>query len=143
MTPLVVEFTVDASPQHAFEVWTSRTSLWWPRSHTVTSADDLAIVVEGRRGGRIYERAGDGTEHDWGRVTAWEPPQRIAYTWHLFFDPAEATDVEVTFTPRQGGTSVRIEQGGWERLGEAGAERRVNTKRAWAAITPRYVEACR
>lgn len=143
MTPLVVEFTVDASPAHAFDVWTSRTALWWPRSHTVTRADDVAIVVEGRRGGRIYERAGDGTEHDWGRVTAWEPPQRIAYTWHLFFDPAEATDVEVTFTPRHDGTSVRIEQGGWERLGEAGVERRTNTHRAWAAITPLYVEACR
>ena len=134
---------MEASQEHAFEVWANRPSLWWPRSHTVTGGDALSIIFEGRPGGRIYERAADGTEHEWGQVTAWEPPDRIAYSWHLFFDPAEATDVEVTFAAGPDQTIVRIEQRGWERLGEAGQVRRANTEMAWAAIVPRYVAACR
>ena len=35
MEPIIVEFEVEASPEHAFDVWTSKPSLWWPRSHTV------------------------------------------------------------------------------------------------------------
>ena len=143
MTPLIVEFTVDAPCAHAFDVWANRPSLWWPKAHTVAGTDDVEIVFEGQPGGRIFERTGDGAEHDWGEVTAWEPPTRLAYRWHLFFDKAEATDISVTFTPDGDGTSVRIEQRGWERLGAAGPQRRTNTQGAWLAITPFYVEACR
>lgn len=142
MTPLVVEFNVAASCEHAFDMWSNRASLWWPRSHTVTRADDLEIVFETHPGGRIYERAADGTEHDWGEVTVWEPPHRVAYVWHLFFDPAEATEVDVTFHTVDGGTEVRIEQRGFERLGEAGVLRRSNTDRAWNTITALFIEAC-
>ena len=141
MKPLVVEFAVAAPCDHAFSMWSSRTALWWPRSHTVTKSDELDIIFEGRVGGRIYERGSGGDEHDWGEITAWEPPHRVAYRWHLFFDPAEATDVEVTFTPSDDGTNVRIEQRGWERIGAAARERRTNTDRAWAAIVPLYVDA--
>jgi uncharacterized protein YndB with AHSA1/START domain len=141
VTPLVVEFRVAATPEHAFAMWTARTDLWWPRSHTVTKAKDLDIVFEGRSGGRIYERADDGIEHDWGRVIEWDPPHRLTYSWHLFFDPAEATDVEITFESGANGTDVRIEQRGWERLGAGGEERRTNTNRAWSAIIPQFVEA--
>lgn len=143
MEPLIVEFTVSASPHHAFEVWAVRPALWWPKSHTVSKAADLAIVFEGHPGGRIYERTGDGTEHVWGEITAWDPPHRLSYTWHLFFDRAEATFVEVTFTSIGSGTDVRIEQSGWESLGADGPGRRTNTGQAWGALTPLFAEVCR
>lgn len=143
MEPLVVEFSVDKPVGHAFDMWVNRPSLWWPRTHTVNKDDDLAIIFEGYRGGRIYERTSDGVESTWGEIRAWQPPNRVAYSWHLFFDPAEATLVDITFTATDAGTLVRIEHGGWDRLGEpTGTERRTNTNRAWAAITPSYIEAC-
>ena len=37
LPPLVVEFDVAVSPEHAFDVWTRRTRLWWPPSHTISS----------------------------------------------------------------------------------------------------------
>jgi uncharacterized protein YndB with AHSA1/START domain len=108
---------------------------------------------------RSRERADDNQEHDWGRVLDWEPPSRLRYRWHLFLDPSEATEVEVTFTAVAAGapppapdaedtrahaarrTAVRLEQRGWERLGDAGAERRARTHRAWARITAAFVAA--
>ena len=139
--PLVVEFEVDAPQRHAFETWTARCGLWWPKSHTI-SGDPAAITFQPQRGGRIFERAADGADHDWGEVLDWEPPGRLRYLWHLFFDRSEATEVEVTFTERDGSTLVRIEQRGWERLGAAGPPRREKTGHVWAAIGPMFQQAC-
>jgi len=139
--PLVVEFEVGVAPEHAFEVWTQRCATWWPPSHTV-SGDPSSITFEPRPGGRIVESAPDGAEHDWGKVLAWDPPTRLRYSWHLFFDPSEATEVDVSFSSSGERTLVRLEQSGWERLGEAGQLRRTRTKHAWGAITDRFVAAC-
>jgi len=140
--PLIVEFEVRVAPAHAFDVWTSRCGSWWPAGHTV-SGDPASIVFEPRAGGRILERAHDGQEHDWGSVIDWEPPSRLRYRWHLFFDPSEATEVEVTFSASgERGTVVRLEQRGWERLGETGQTRRARTGQAWTALVVDYARAC-
>jgi hypothetical protein len=139
--PLVVEFDVAVSPEHAFDVWTRRTRLWWPPSHTV-SGDPERIVIEPRAGGRVVEVARSGEEHRWGEVLDWEPPSRVRLLWHLFFDRSEATELEITFRARGDGTAVRLEQRGWDRLGTAGRPRRERTGHAWAAITGRYALAC-
>jgi uncharacterized protein YndB with AHSA1/START domain len=139
--PLLIDFEVGVSPPRAFELWATRCAPWWPPSHTV-SGDPAAITFESRRGGRIVERARSGDEHVWGEILDWEPPARLRYLWHLFFDPAEATEVEVTFSPIAGGTAVRLEQRGWERLGDAGAACKERTHAAWSTITARYAGAC-
>ena len=139
--PPIVEFEVAVEPDHAFEMWTARTDLWWPRSHTVGGDRGTTVHVEPGPGGRIYERDSDGVEHIWGTISDWEPPRRLAYPWHLFFPPAEATDVEVTFRASDQGTAVRITQTGWERLGDLGEMRRARTHEAWAAITGLYLDA--
>ncbi len=139
--PLVIVFEVHVPRPRAFELWTTRCATWWPPSHTV-SGDPAAITFEPGRGGRIVEHAAGGGEHVWGQILDWEPPARLRYLWHLFFDPAQATEVEVTFSPIAGGTAVRLEQRGWEQLGEAGPGRRARTRNAWSVITARYAEAC-
>ena len=138
LDPLVIEFEVGVSPARAFDAWTQRCATWWPTLHTI-SGDPAAITFEPRSGGRIFERAADGGEHEWGTVLDWQPPTRLRYRWHLFFDPGEAPEVEVTFTVRDGHTAVRLEQRGWDRLGEAGTVRRDRTRRAWATIAARFV----
>jgi uncharacterized protein YndB with AHSA1/START domain len=139
--PLVVEFEVSAAPAHAFETWTGRCATWWPPAHTV-SGDPSAITFEPRSGGRIVERTRDGEEHDWGRILDWEPPTHLRFLWHLFFDPSEATEVELTFTSNGHGTNVRLVQRGWDRLGEAAQLRRTRTKNAWGALIAEYERAC-
>ena len=140
MEPIVVEFEVMASPEHAFDVWTSKPAMWWPRSHTVSQDPGLNIVFEPFAGGRIYERGSDGVEHEWGEVVVWDPPRRIEYLWHLFFDRSEATEIAVTFTPLDAARSqVRLVQTGFEILGdEVGGERRRRTNHAWLEVTGHY-----
>ncbi len=142
MEPLELEFTVACSPDRAFEVWASRTSVWWPSDHTVSADDGVAVTFEPHVGGRIYERTPDGTEHDWGKVLVWEPPSRLSYLWHLMSDRRDATEVDISFSGDSEGTTVRIVHRGWERLGASAAERRERNRQGWAGLIRHYKEAC-
>jgi uncharacterized protein YndB with AHSA1/START domain len=81
--PIEIDFTVACDREHAFDVWTSRTTLWWPVEHTVSAAPGVAVTFEPRGGGRIFERTPAGDEHEWGEVLAWEPPRLLRYRWHI------------------------------------------------------------
>ncbi|HSK97081.1 MAG TPA: SRPBCC family protein [Euzebyales bacterium] len=142
MTPLELEFTVACPPAHAFDVWTTRTSLWWPSGHSVSADPDLEVVIEPRPGGRIFERTPAGVEHDWGEILDWQPPARLRYLWHLRRDRDDATEVEIRFDALDGGTRVRIVHRGWERLGAAGPEWRDRNRQGWAGLLPHFQRAC-
>ena len=139
--PIRIEFEVPCPVDHAWEVWTDRLGQWWPADHTVTGEEGLGVVLERRVGGRIFERTRGGIEHDWGEVTLWEPPTRLGYLWHLRRDRADATEVEIRFLPRSGGTRVEIEHRGWERLGAEGETWRDRNRGGWATLLPHYVAA--
>lgn len=141
--PLRVTIDVACPPDHAFDTWTRRFATWWPKGHTVTGEADVAVVLEPGVGGRIFERTVDGREIDWGRVTAWEPPARLAYRWHIRRDAADATDVEILFAPAAGGTTrVEILHTGWERLGADGRPWRDANAGGWDGLLPHFVAAC-
>jgi hypothetical protein len=135
-SPLRLSFDVDCPVEHAFSVWTADISTWWPRDHTM-SGEPEAVVIEQRVGGRIFERAPDGREHDWGVVTDWDPPQALAFSWHLGRPASAATDVVVRFVSAAATrTTVVIEHRGWERLA-ADADVRERTRDNWT-----YVVGC-
>jgi Activator of Hsp90 ATPase homolog 1-like protein len=141
--PLRLSFEVGCTPEHAFATWTQRTSRWWPVSHTVTAEPGLYVTFEPRVGGRIFERSPSGQEVDWGEITAWDPPRRLAYLWFIRTDRADATDVEVTFSATEvGGTRVDIEHSGWERLGARGPGWRDVNRAGWSGVIPVYQATC-
>jgi hypothetical protein len=138
--PLRLAFTVRCPQPHAFTAWAEGCSSWWPGGHSV-SGDPAAVVLEPRVGGRIFERTRTGEEVDWGEVTGWEPPRRLAYLWHLRRDRDDATDVEITFVDRGDGTTrVEIEHTGWERLGAEAETWRQRNERGWTTLIPHYTE---
>jgi uncharacterized protein YndB with AHSA1/START domain len=144
MEPLRIAFEVACDATSAFSIWTERTSAWWPTVHTVSRERAVEIVFEPRIGGRVYERTSTGLEHDWGRVTAWDPPHRLAYLWHIATDPTNATDVEVRFIELGGqATRVEVDHDGWDRLGprRGHAWRGVN-QAGWDGVLPQYIGAC-
>jgi len=142
--PLRITFDVACAPDRAFELWTAHTSMWWPKSHTVSARADLEVVIEPCVGGRIYERTSDGEEHDWGQVTGWNPPRSISYIWHLRQDRVDASEVEITFAAdERGGSRISIEHRGWDALGAGGEGQRELNQRGWTHLLPHFQAAAR
>ncbi|MFN0069853.1 MAG: SRPBCC domain-containing protein [Chloroflexota bacterium] len=141
--PLRLSIALRCSATHAFETWTTRFATWWPRSHTMTGEPGVEIVLEGRVGGRIFERLRSGLEVDWGEVTLWEPPRKLQYLWHMRTDRSSATEVEITFVDLGDGTSrIEIEHRGWEQLGDRGPSWRDRNQAGWGGLIPHFVDAC-
>jgi len=112
--PLTLSFEIGCSPEHAFDVWTTRLSNWWPKGHSASGDPDTFVVLEPRLGGRIFERTPDGTEIDWGEITLWSPPNRLGYLWHISRDRSDATNVNLTFVELEDGTTrLDIVHDGW------------------------------
>jgi len=140
--PLHIEFHVDCPAEHAFRVWTAKVSAWWPRDHTVSGERAAEVILEGWLGGRIFERTAAGGTHEWGEITAWEPPHRLGYLWYLRRDRADATEVEISFIDQGGVTRIEIEHRGWERLGAQGPGWREANTAGWHGVLPHFVAAC-
>jgi Activator of Hsp90 ATPase homolog 1-like protein len=140
--PITLEFTVACSAAHAFEVWTRRTTSWWPSTHSVSQDAGLTVTIEPRVGGRIYERTPDGSEHDWGEVTRWEPPSTFAYRWHLRQDIDDATEVAIGFSDIDEGACVTIVHAGWEQLGDRAPGLRERNTQGWAGVLPSFRRVC-
>jgi len=116
--PVVKQVLVQANAERAFRRFTAEMATWWPlASHSVFEGEAESVTFEGREGGRIVERAPGGRECVWGTVKRWDPPRRVAFTWHPGHEPAQAMDVEVTFTPEGDRTRVQLTHTGFERLG--------------------------
>ena len=139
--PIRLAFRVESTPEHAFMTWTRRIAAWWPADHTASGEPNLRVILEGRVGGRIFERTGSGTEHDWGEVLAWEPPHRLIYSWHLRRERTDATEVEIRFVPDGEATRVEIEHRGWERLGAEGTAWRDRNFGGWSSLLPHFIGA--
>jgi uncharacterized protein YndB with AHSA1/START domain len=139
---ITLEFTIDCPPEHAFDVWTCRATMWWPPEHTMSHDPSAVVTFEPRPGGRIYERTRDGTEHDWGEILVWEPPGRLRYTWHIATEHENATQVEIRFEADGERTKVRVHHEGFGRLGGFGDEWRRANRLGWAGTVPVYRKAC-
>ncbi len=141
--PLQLSFVVECEVDHAFEVFTTKASTWWPYRHSASQVAGLTVTFEPRVGGRVFERTPDGAEFDWGEIVLWEPPTRLGYLWHIRADRSQATDVRITFTaesPER--TRVEIVHTGWERFDDHGPARRDGNRKGWEGLLPHYVAAC-
>jgi uncharacterized protein YndB with AHSA1/START domain len=140
--------TVPLSPEAAFSLFTADFNAWWI-GHHIGEADLDLVTIEGRTGGRWYERGVDGSECDWGVVLAYEPPGRIVLSWHLNgafeydADASHASEIEVTFTAAgPGRTQVQLEHRNFERHGSDGQKVRdeVSADGGWSKILRLYAD---
>lgn len=141
IAPIRKSIAVRWPPEEAFRRFTGRIGEWWPlETHSVSGSAAASCAIEPRLGGRIVETAPDGTEHLWGTVTAWEPPDRLAFTWHPGRTADTRQEVEITFLPVGNGARVSLVHFGWERLGERAAEVRRNYEGGWGIVLGRYAD---
>ena len=132
---------VDASPERAFHVFTAEMASWWPADKHILEAPLAEMVVEPRVGGRILDRGTDGSECQWARVLAYEPPERFAFSWDITSswqietDPDRASEVEVRFVALDGGrTRVELEHRHLDRHGDGweGMRNAVGSPNGWS-----------
>lgn len=146
----VVRYTeiVDVPPDVAVRVFVERFADWWPADYTF-SADSLQYIgLEPAVRGRCLERDHDGTELVWGEVLAFEPPERIVFSWWIQpdrtidTDSGRASEVVVRFIDERALTRVEFEHrnlsrhaGDWESMREALASRQ-----GWPMLLQRYAD---
>src|SRR5438270_10536459 len=94
---------VEAPIEQAFGVFTDDFDRFKPREHNMLEVEIAETVFERRVGGRVYDRGVDGSECQWARVLAFEPPNRLVLSWdispqwQLESDLEKTSEVEVRF----------------------------------------------
>jgi uncharacterized protein YndB with AHSA1/START domain len=102
---LVRTIDLNCSVEHAFQAFTDKIDLWWPRGHRRNR--EAALHLEARDGGDLIERTADGSEWTMGHVTSIEPPHRLSLDWYPG-SPAAPTSVDIVFAPKNDGTEITV-----------------------------------
>jgi uncharacterized protein YndB with AHSA1/START domain len=147
-TDVRCEITVAASPQRVFELFINHMHEWWHAEHHVATSPLVAMIVEPRVGGRLYDRCGDGSESAWGQVTQWDPPNGFDFAWmltgawQLETDAEKASRVSVSFVAEGEHTRVVLVHNEFWRLGDGGQGmgEAVGTPDGWQLGLRRFAE---
>jgi uncharacterized protein YndB with AHSA1/START domain len=113
VTSVRASVTVPVDPETAFRVFTDEIDAWYVRSRHSWVAPDRAVGIR-FEDGYLRELWSDGGHVDTGRVIAWDPPHRLV--WADLLNPTGAMEIEVAFTPVDGGTEVTLEHRGLDTL---------------------------
>lgn len=143
------QIVVPASIDQAFAVFVERFGDFKPPEHNLLGAEITETRFEPKVGGHIYDRAADGRECRWARILAYEPPERVVFSWdisprwQLDADERNASEVEIRFiaeAPER--TRVELEHrhldrhgSGWESLQEG-----VDGEGGWPLYLARYAD---
>jgi len=134
---------VKRSVEDAFRLFTEEIGSWWPLKEGFSYGRERAkdIFLEARVGGRFFERFADGTEYEVGRVTVYQPPRLVVFSW---IDPdwEGATEVEVRFAADGTGTRLELEHRGWE-AGPKAKSAGARFNGGWKTVLARYESAAR
>jgi len=135
--------TVPLAPAEAFRLFTDGMSSWWPlASHSVYGDEATGVVIEPRAGGRVYEVTDDGRTSEWGVVSAFEPGERLAMSWHPGREAGVATHVDIAFSATaDGGTAVDLVHTGWEVRGAEAPKIAAGYNKGWKFVLREFVAA--
>ena len=114
---ILVAIRVAASQQRAFDAFVGEIGAWWQPNglFDFTVGKQGSLAFEPRLDGRLTETYADASVFEIGRITVWEPPKRMAFTWRqASFTPEMSTEVVVTFEALGAETRVTVEHFGWE-----------------------------
>jgi len=146
-TAIHAQIVVEAPIERAFRVFTEDFDRIKPREHNMLGVEIAETVFEPRAGGRVFDRGVDGSEFGWARVLAFEPPDRLVFSWDISpqwqieSDLANTSEVEVRFIaegPER--TRVELEHRHLDRHGEGWPSMRdaVDSEGGWPLYLQRY-----
>ena len=141
------EVVVDAPIERAFSIFTDGFGRFKPPEHNMLDVDIAETVFETREGGHIFDRGVDGSECRWARVLAYEPPDRVVFSWDISpqwqieTDTERTSEVAVRFvaeTPER--TRVTLEHRNLDRHGDGweGLRAGVDSGDGWPLYLERF-----
>jgi uncharacterized protein YndB with AHSA1/START domain len=146
-TTVRTSIVVEAPIERAFSAFTEDFGRFKPREHNMLAVEIAETVFEPREGGHIYDRGVDGSECRWARVLAFEPPNRVLFSWDISprwqieTDRAKASEVEVRFISETADvTRVELEHRNLDRHGDGweGVRAGVDSGDGWPLYLERY-----
>ena len=148
-TSIQNSIVVDVPIERAFSVFTDDFGSFKPREHNMLEVDIAETVFEAHVGGHIYDRGVDGSECRWARVLAFEPPNRVVFSWDISphwqieTDPDKTSEVEVRFIsegPER--TRVELQHRNLDRHGEGweGVREGVGSEGGWPLYLQRFAD---
>jgi uncharacterized protein YndB with AHSA1/START domain len=148
-TSAKTSIVVEAPIEEAFRVFTEDFGKFKPPEHNMLQVEIAETIFEPRVGGRLYDRGVDGSECRWARILAYEPPDRVIFSWDISpqwqieTDLEKTSEVEVSFvseTPER--TRVELEHRNLERHGEGweGTREGVGGNDGWPLYLQRFAE---
>ena len=108
------EIVVEAPIDKAFATFVERFGDIKPPEHNLLGSPIARTTFDTHVGGYIYDVGEDGSECRWARILAYEPPDRVVFswdigpTWQIESDPANTSEVEVRFVA-DGTSRTRLE----------------------------------
>lgn len=151
-TSVQASIVVEAPIERAFKIFAQEMASWWPPDHHILRGELSEMVLEPWVGGAIYDRLVDGRTCRWSRVLAYEPPNRVVFSWDISLrweietDPSKTSEVEVRFTAEgPDRTQVVLQHcklerhgGGWEQMRDA-----VGSPEGWGVGLQRFAAAAK
>jgi Activator of Hsp90 ATPase homolog 1-like protein len=146
-TSVQASIVVEAPIDRAFRVFTQDFGSFKPPEHNILEVEIAGTVFEPYIGGSLYDRGVDGSECRFARVLAYEPPERVVFSWdisprwQLETDLAKTSEVEVRFiSEAPDRTRVELEHRNLERHGDGweGVREGVGGDEGWALYLRRY-----
>jgi uncharacterized protein YndB with AHSA1/START domain len=140
---------VAAPIERAFSVFTDDFGSFKPPDHNLLDVEIAETVFESHVGGNIYDRGVDGSECRWARVLAYEPPNRVVFSWDISAqwqietDLDKTSEVEVRFIAEAPDrTRVELEHRNLDRHGEGWEAERdgVGGDQGWSLYLDRFAE---
>jgi uncharacterized protein YndB with AHSA1/START domain len=143
------QIVVDVPIDDAFATFVERFGDFKPPEHNLLGAEIAETRFEPAVGGHIYDRGVDGAECRWARVLAYEPPDRVVFSWDISpqwqveTDERNASEVEVRFIAETAQrTRVELEHRHLERHGPGWESLRgaIDSDGGWPLYLSRYGE---
>jgi uncharacterized protein YndB with AHSA1/START domain len=144
--PVRKSVRVKAPIAHAFEVFTSGLTRWWPHNKGIGKKPIQKVLLEPRLGGRWLEISEDGTETSVATIIRWEPPHRLVMVWQVNAqwkpDVSMQSEVDVRFTAEgANATHVELVHHKFETMGaQAGASLRKDVNGGWPVLIERFAQ---
>ena len=148
-TSVRTQVVVEVPIERAFSVFTEDFDSIKPREHNMLAVEIAESVFEPREGGRVYDRGVDGSECQWARVLAYEPPDRVVFSWDISpqwqieTNHERTSEVEVRFVSETSErTRVELEHRHLDRHGEGWESERdgVGGEGGWPLYLQRFAD---